>query len=93
MDRPPAEKFDELVIKVFKGINKRANRPRHRGKCQSEIKQAEDSHLHAKQKEMHVKNHQAQLEADAMYKSLFGGENLEIKRKPLKIKLKHDESS
>ena len=28
VDRPPAEKFDELVIKVFKGINKRANRPK-----------------------------------------------------------------
>ena len=36
---------------------------------------------------MHVKNHLAQLEADAMYKQMFGGEDLEIKRKPLKIKL------
>ncbi len=33
VDRPPAEKFDELVIKVFKGINKKAKKPKPRGKC------------------------------------------------------------
>ena len=64
VDRPPAEKFDELVIKVFKGINKRTKPKKQKGKCQSEIKQAEATQLQAKQREMQIRNFFDQQVAD-----------------------------
>lgn len=35
VDRPPAEKFDELVIKVYKGMNKATNKTSKKKKDQS----------------------------------------------------------
>ncbi|TNV83066.1 hypothetical protein FGO68_gene11245 [Halteria grandinella] len=82
IDRPPAEKFDELVIKVFKGMRKP---PKKVSKKQKKTSQSQDTQggtaaLKNRQSELEIKNMHEQLASDQQYKAMFGGDELIIKR-------------
>ena len=75
VDRPPAEKFDELVIKVFKGLRKPKKRQIKAGG------ESKNKAVAMVQRQMQLKNYAEQQEADDMYKMMFGVEDLDIRRK------------
>jgi hypothetical protein len=66
IDRPPAEKFDELVIKVYKGMRKRPLKKK-KSSISSNKNQSlvNDNALKNRQSEMELKNMYDQLESDA----------------------------
>lgn len=72
IDRPPAEKFDELVIKVFKGMKKPllSKSSKQKKKSSSTVTGSSptnhnvNNHMKKKQKELELKNMKEQLESD-----------------------------
>ncbi len=84
VDRPPAEKFDELVTKLYTGMSKKPKKSR--AQSQQANKHLNNDQLQAKQRQMQIKNYQDQLHSDEQYKQMFGGEDLHIMRKPLKLR-------